>query len=746
MKTDDRKWLFVALLLGALERSVHLFFFSKTPFFTGYFLDELYHHRWAKAIASGNFLPDGVFFRAPLYPYFLGVIYFIFGDGPWTPRIIQMLLGLGSTVAVWLIAKEVIREKLGVAVAAMLWAVCPILIYYEARLLLDAPFSSAFPWLIWFAIRSRQKRGFIWFTGILLGFMSITRPTAIVIFPVLAIFLAWGSSRPILLVLKFALATAIPIFPVTISNTLNGDFVLISSQGGINFYIGNNPKSDGVSAIVPEFGHNWQYRQCKSLAERSLGRELSPAQVSSFFMRKGISFWFNHPIPALKLVLKKIWLLLGATEIGNNGNIYFLFDGSPLKWSLWIGWSFVLVLAILSFRYSSFWYQAFFAGLAITYMASVVLFFVCSRFRLPVIAILIVPAGAGFSALVELVRVKRFAPVLASTILYALLWLDPWKMRRPDDALSRFALGNIHFRQGRYSDALSEYRRALELAPGARSVSLNIGALFFKIGELDSARKYFENEASNPDGEKSRAMANLSFLAKIMGDTASALVLSQMALEYSDSTDAAVWFNRIKVLLWSGDYRNAAKEAELSIARTKDPGLINLAGTVFLALGDTMLADELFEVAGNRRTGPLIEWYDLGTLSSELVGLGASGERVRAMALYNRGQIAFARGNWQRAETLFIQSILADTSFVLSYSAIGTMALARKNFLRADTFLGKALSIGDSSLQTLFNFAGTRFKLGDTTTSLRLLEIISRRNPDFAATGDKSSESPKESQ
>ena len=48
------------------------------------------------------------------------------------------------------------------------------------------------------------------------------------------------------------------VLPITIRNcAVGGDAVLIASQGGVNFYIGNNPDSDGRTAIVPGTPGDW---------------------------------------------------------------------------------------------------------------------------------------------------------------------------------------------------------------------------------------------------------------------------------------------------------------------------------------------------------------------------------------------------------------------------------------------------------------------------------------------------------
>src|SRR5687768_13354729 len=41
---------------------------------------------WAQRIAAGDWLGSGVFYQAPLYPYFLAVLQFVFGHDLWLIR------------------------------------------------------------------------------------------------------------------------------------------------------------------------------------------------------------------------------------------------------------------------------------------------------------------------------------------------------------------------------------------------------------------------------------------------------------------------------------------------------------------------------------------------------------------------------------------------------------------------------------------------------------------------------------
>jgi len=342
-KRDERIILIAILAAGALIRVLHLLFWYRTPYWNGLFLDELYHHIWAKSIVDSGPMPSGVFFRAPLYPYLLSMFYAIFGNSGLAPRIFQHIVGIITTIAVFYTVKRVVAGRVWAYLAALLWVLNPIQVFFESRLLLDSLFACGVVWLIYLALIAKEEKKYYFITGIVLGLLAILRPTALVFVPVIVAFL-WGSKKSA--ILKLIIGIILPIIPVTLSNLANGDFVLIASQGGINFYIGNNPKSDGSSAVVPEFGWNWRYSQCIRLAEKNIGRKLKPSQVSRYYFKKGLKFIISNPLRAIKLYIKKLALLVGAREIGNNGSIRIMLQGSILKYFLWIGWGLIFPLGV----------------------------------------------------------------------------------------------------------------------------------------------------------------------------------------------------------------------------------------------------------------------------------------------------------------------------------------------------------------------------------------------------------------
>src|SRR5205823_241062 len=75
---------------------------STASFFNLRFGDAESYHLWARRIADGDWFGSGVFYQAPLYPYFLACVYRVLGDSPGTVRVVQALMGgLACALLAW---------------------------------------------------------------------------------------------------------------------------------------------------------------------------------------------------------------------------------------------------------------------------------------------------------------------------------------------------------------------------------------------------------------------------------------------------------------------------------------------------------------------------------------------------------------------------------------------------------------------------------------------------------------------
>ena len=95
--------LLAILLLGFALRVVYILQSRSSPFFTDPEMDALYHTEWARAIAAGRTFVAGPYFRAPLYPWFLGLCFRLFGENFLVPRLIQAGFGTATVGLTWTI-------------------------------------------------------------------------------------------------------------------------------------------------------------------------------------------------------------------------------------------------------------------------------------------------------------------------------------------------------------------------------------------------------------------------------------------------------------------------------------------------------------------------------------------------------------------------------------------------------------------------------------------------------------------
>jgi len=236
-----------------------------------------------------------------------------------------------------------------------------------------------------------------------------------------------SSKRAIAYAIAVLLGAALLISPVAVRNyVVAGDLVPISSQGGVNFYIGNNPDSDGSTPLLPGARASWWgiYYDSTQLAETAEGRQLRASQVSNYWFKKGLGFIGDEPGAALRLMIKKLALFWGGPEVANNKDIYFFsrwtsFLGILLwRWHLFSPFGIVAPLALAGMVLVWRRREGRGAGLLtlfiFIYMFSVILFFVNARFRMPVIPLLL-----PFSAycLATLFRERHWKGIFLSLVL-----------------------------------------------------------------------------------------------------------------------------------------------------------------------------------------------------------------------------------------------------------------------------------------------------------------------------------------
>jgi 4-amino-4-deoxy-L-arabinose transferase-like glycosyltransferase len=391
---------------------------ANDPLFLAPQMDALYHHQWATAIANGVEFIHDAYFRAPLYPFLLGAIYKVFGPNLLAARLIQALIGSASCGLLYLLARRLFDEKVA-RISGLVMAFYPLAIYFDGELLIAN--LLVFLLLVGFVlfVRSRDLDRQWYLPGLAFGLAAIARPNVLAFIVALAIWLLLEyQARRWRRAIQFACAVAVMIAPVTIRNyVVSKRLVLIAWQGGTNFYIGNNPESDGITAVVPGTRKDWWggYYDTRRLAEQAAGRELTGAEIDARWLKQGLRFWTEQPVKALGLLARKTYVWLAGLEISNNRSIYFfkrysflnylLFRTGVLKFPLGLLTPLALVGLYFTRKRRRQLMPLYLFFLA--FSASFVIFFVTSRYRMPVVVLAIPFAAYAVSRILAAVRARE---------------------------------------------------------------------------------------------------------------------------------------------------------------------------------------------------------------------------------------------------------------------------------------------------------------------------------------------------
>ena len=538
------QWLIpISLVLIALTiRIVYLNQLTAMPTFQHPIMDEQYHIELAQKINSPQGYGSEPFFRAPLYPFFFAQIYKLTHHSLYWSRFIQILLGSLLPLIVYVLGLRFFTRSIGMA-AALIASIYPTFIYHDVTILITSmkTLLAALVVLQLYRTGNNLRRHDFALSGILLGLATLARPNFAILGLTLIIWI-W-----IVVVPRIGLKSALVRYgiilgciagvtaPVTIRNFVaSGDFVPVAWQGGFNFFLGNNRLANGWSATVPGLDYTWDggYRDAISIAETRSGKPLKRSEVSDFWYDQGWTEVKADPAHFFGLVVKKLRLFFTGYEIPNNEDMYvvrrFSSVMAPLMFAGAIKFPYGLLapLALIGIAFGLRRWRDFlliYLFMA-SYIASFLLFFVCARYRQPIIPFMILFAAYGVVKILEWIRQKaigRLAVVLFSFIAlvvfsnYDRLGLDSGRTEAEDN----FMFGNVYLDQGELDRSAEYFRKAIASDSTFAPPYVNLGIVYSRIRLFEDARTAFAT-AIRLEPQTIDAYYNLAAMLMSNGDLA----------------------------------------------------------------------------------------------------------------------------------------------------------------------------------------------------------------------------------
>jgi tetratricopeptide (TPR) repeat protein len=522
-------------------RLVHVWQIRRAPFFTLLLGDSRSYDEWAQRIAGGEWIGRDVFYQAPLYPYFLGVVYTAAGRSLLIARVVQALVGSASCVLLAGAAWRLFSSKTAGVVAGMMLALYAPAIFFDGLLqksVLDVFFVCLALRVIagitgrlaantaFVGPRARRVRPkevpprrvwlhqdlTLWFAlGLAIGGLSLTRENALV-FIVAIVIWAFVMARVKSAVL-FLAGVAVVLVPVAARNSyVGGGFYVTTSQFGPNLYIGNHTGADGTYASL-RYGRGapeYERQDATELAEHALGRPLTPSDVSEYWTDKAMDFIESHPDAWLKLLARKSALLLNATEVVDTES-----QDTHAEWSwplrvLGPVMHFGVLVPLAVFGVFVTWplrsrLMVLYA-LMVAYAASVVLFYVFARYRYPLVPFLVCFAAAGLVEAEPFLRQRRVRWTCAAAVIAAAVFSN-WPMFPAGlmQAVTESNLGVGLQEAHRLDEATAHFRRSVALRPDYAPAYSNLASVLRlqgKVAESVAAfRRALELQPDFPDAQ-----------------------------------------------------------------------------------------------------------------------------------------------------------------------------------------------------------------------------------------------------
>ncbi len=463
-------WLFV---LAFALRAAFLLQWLDLPYLSSLSSDAWAYDKWALEIMENGLLRHTAFYQSPFYPYFLAGFYKLFGHQPAGVLWLQAAADAGTCLFVMRAGERVFGPRAG------LWGGLLCALYRPFIFSAAVPgketfavFSAALFALL--ALRAGESgRGRDYFyCGLAGGWAALLRTNALLLLPALLLW-AWqkNSLKQLLktAALPLLLGAALPVLPATLHNyAAGGGFVPITYNGGFTFFLGNNPGATGAGIYPSGFSSNplLEESQPARLAEEALGRPLQPAEISSFWLRKGLSFIAENPAAWLGQTAAKFFLFWNRYEIPDNYDLQFIGAnfGTLLRWplvSFGLAGCFGAAGLFICRRKEA---SGLLLALFLAYFASLLPFWMTDRYRLPA-AVLLLPLAAGLldragAALAARDLRRAFFPFLPALPLILLCLLPtPFDLRLAEGA-GWAQLAGVYAATGAGGETLDAFEKA----------------------------------------------------------------------------------------------------------------------------------------------------------------------------------------------------------------------------------------------------------------------------------------------
>lgn len=336
MKNKESWWLLLILVVAAVLRISGIVLLPHQPV-----SDELAYLSIVKNFIEGQGLLDSMgnwaFYNVG-YPIFVLIpLSYFFEDLLLAARCVNVMLGLGSVALCYLTAKEVGLGIFGRLSAAAMYAIYLPTGVYALYIAKENLLTFLMLLLVLCTIRIVLRVTLLnsVCVAIVVAAIALVGNSGLALLVSLGVGI-WMSDTPVIKRIGAsigisALSVAL-IFPWLHRNEVMVGAPVLNTNGGFNFYLGNNPVADGYFMSIADTpaGDGWQimrsnlgeYKASSALKEKAIEWIKSdPAQFFKLMFKKAVLFWWP-PVHegqgggAVERIVRLAWLLQFVFLVG----------------------------------------------------------------------------------------------------------------------------------------------------------------------------------------------------------------------------------------------------------------------------------------------------------------------------------------------------------------------------------------------------------------------------------------------
>ncbi|MEK6590638.1 MAG: glycosyltransferase family 39 protein [Nitrospinota bacterium] len=420
-KVYKNRLIILYLFIFAITiRGIYFYGFMDNPFFDfiSPAFDQINFDKGAIGFASGDILARGGGEQySPLYKYFLGIIYLIFGRNFYAIWSVQFFIGALSSVFMYLITVRLFNNRVA-AICSLFYAMYGPNIFYEGKLIRESLTEFLSIISFYYLLRYKEDTGLRYaiLSSAFLSLLVQCRPNTVLIFPFVLFYLYAVILRNLSIRLKIKHISIFLSFFILVGTPLMIRTVMVHNK--FVFYDASGPKTI-LTGNLPEYsGVGWEDELDVVAVRNSINQDDYKEVVKYIFKRL-----YSSPVDYIKLYGRKIYWFFNNYEYPSNLNYYLFQEFSPVlknplgSFSLLVSLSFVGIFLTIR-DYKKYLHLYFFiAGLIL----SVIIVYPTARFRITVVPFLMIFASYTIHNIFLMIYQKRLLLALAHIIPVSLI-------------------------------------------------------------------------------------------------------------------------------------------------------------------------------------------------------------------------------------------------------------------------------------------------------------------------------------